>query len=217
MNEFDIEPIRGLPERLPKGETLLWQGAPDWKALARHAFHVRKFAVYFALLTVWNGVSTLQAGGTARAAVVSASWGLGLGIAACLLLTVYAWLVARSSVYTITSKRVVMRFGIALPMTVNYPFALVDGAGMRSRADGSGDIPLTMRKGSKLSYVVMWPHARPWKFGRPEPMMRSIPEADRVGRILGRALAAAAEQPAQATADVAAQAIAARPQAAAAV
>jgi hypothetical protein len=215
MNECDGEPVRGLPERLPKGEAMLWQGAPEWKAFARHALHLRKFAVYFALLTVWNGASSLAAGHTVAAAAVSASWGLGLGAAACLLLTLFAWLVGRSTVYTITSKRVVMRYGIALPMTVNYPFALVNGAGLHLHADGSGDIALAMQKGSRLSYVVMWPHARPWRIGKPEPMLRLVPDAEQVARLLARALAAASGQPATATADLAAPSAGKQKQAAA--
>jgi hypothetical protein len=47
--------------------------------------------------------------------------------------------------------------------------------------------------------MVMWPHVRPWKFGNPQPMMRAVPEAEQVARILSRALAASAAQPATAT------------------
>jgi hypothetical protein len=215
MSDYDGEPVRGLPERLPAGETMLWQGAPEWKAFARHALHIRKFAVYFLLLMVWNAVSSLQSGRTPQQAAVSAGWAVGLGLIACGLMAAFAWLVGRSTVYTITSKRVVMRFGIALPMTVNYPFALVDGAGLSVHADGSGDIPLAMRKGSRLSYMILWPHARPWRFGKPEPMMRLVPEAENVARILGRALAASAEQPATAATDLAVRTADKRPQAAA--
>ena len=53
LNEYETEPVRGLPERLPAGETILWQGAPRWGALARRAFHVRKIALYFAILLAW--------------------------------------------------------------------------------------------------------------------------------------------------------------------
>ena len=28
-DDFDQEPIRGLPEMLPEGETILWHGAPN--------------------------------------------------------------------------------------------------------------------------------------------------------------------------------------------
>ena len=44
----------GLPERLPEGETLLWQGRPSWRQLALRAFHVREIAIYFALLLAWR-------------------------------------------------------------------------------------------------------------------------------------------------------------------
>ena len=47
MSEHDFEPIRGLPGPLPEGETILWQGAPDWRVLAVQAFHVRAVAIYF--------------------------------------------------------------------------------------------------------------------------------------------------------------------------
>jgi hypothetical protein len=37
---------------------------------------------------------------------------------------------------------------------------------------------------------MMWPYVRPWKMGRPEPMLRAVREPDRVARILADALAA---------------------------
>ena len=54
MNEHEVEPIRGLPELLPQGERILWQGAPAWKPLALRALHVRAVLAYFALLFVWS-------------------------------------------------------------------------------------------------------------------------------------------------------------------
>ncbi|MEM9764435.1 MAG: PH domain-containing protein, partial [Pseudomonadota bacterium] len=29
-DDFRSEPVRGLPALLPKGERILWQGAPSW-------------------------------------------------------------------------------------------------------------------------------------------------------------------------------------------
>jgi hypothetical protein len=40
-----------------------------------------------------------------------------------------------------------------------------------------------------MSYFVLWPHAKPWRMGHVEPMLRCIPNAQAVGQILGRALA----------------------------
>jgi len=44
-HEHEWEAAPGLPSTLPAGERIVWQGSPDWKQLAVHAFHVRKIAV----------------------------------------------------------------------------------------------------------------------------------------------------------------------------
>ena len=36
--EHEFEAALGLPEPLPAGETILWQGAPSWTAMAKHVF-----------------------------------------------------------------------------------------------------------------------------------------------------------------------------------
>ncbi len=64
--------------------------------------------------------------------------------------------------------------------------------------NGAGDIALSLLSGQRIAYLVLWPHARPWKFKRCEPSLRAIPDAAVVAQILGRALAASASQPAKA-------------------
>jgi hypothetical protein len=39
--DFDFEPVPGLPAELPAGETMIWQGRPQWRSLAVRAFHIR--------------------------------------------------------------------------------------------------------------------------------------------------------------------------------
>ena len=65
MSEHDFEPIRGLPGDLPEGETILWQGAPNWLTLAEQAFHVRAVAAYFALMLLWRLTAGAVIGGVA--------------------------------------------------------------------------------------------------------------------------------------------------------
>ncbi|MEO1362599.1 MAG: PH domain-containing protein, partial [Pseudomonadota bacterium] len=36
-DDFEIEPVAGLPEAPPEGEQILWQGRPDTWALARES------------------------------------------------------------------------------------------------------------------------------------------------------------------------------------
>jgi len=195
-DEHEMEPIPGLPEELPEGERILWQGSPDWRGLALRAYHLKLAAVYFGLFALWSLVSGLSDGLPVSevamnlvALVVPALIGGGV-------LLLLAWLTARTTIYTLTDRRVVMRFGMALPMVVNVPFSIVTAAGARLHADGTADIPLALSQGSRLGYIVLWPNARPWRVRRPEPMLRCVADGKAVAQRIADALAAHAGRPA---------------------
>lgn len=195
QDDFAFEPIAGLPALPPDGETILWQGSPDWRGLAWRAFHVREVAFYFAVLVAAQPALALIQGTSLAATLLPMTWVALAGSVASGTLCLLAWLSARGTVYTITNRRLALRFGIALPMTINLPFALVSEAGLRLRRDGAGDLPISLVEGERVSYIVLWPNARPWRMARPEPMLREVPQAARVADILGRALAAHAGAP----------------------
>ncbi len=180
---------RGLPERLPAGERLLWQGSPQARTLLRHAFHLRAMAGYFAILIALSAAAILGRGASGHATATSLLHRLGLAAVALALVALYAWAVQRTTVYSVTNRRVVISIGIALPVTFNIPFAKIETAGLRSFPSGAGDIPLRLLAGEKLSYFVLWPHARPWRTARAEPMLRCVPDAAAASSILGAALA----------------------------
>lgn len=186
--EYEYEPVPGLPEDLPEGEEILWQGAPRWRALARRAFHVRKLVVYFTLLLGVLVVMELTAGGSVGEAMRGAGWLIALAHVSIGLLVLLAWAMSRATLYTVTNRRVVMRFGVAIPITINLPFRRIAAASLREYPDGTGDIPLTMSSEARLSYLVLWPHARPWHFAPPQPMLRAIPDAAQVAEILTAAV-----------------------------
>lgn len=188
IREHDHEPVPGIPGRLPAGETLLWQGAPAWRDLARRVFHVREIAAYFGIVAAWMVVSTLYDGGGAGKAATAAAVTLVIGVIPILLFGLYAWAIQKTTVYSITSRRVIIRAGVALPMAVNLPFALIEGASAQARPDGSGDVALNLRGPNQPSYALLWPHARPWRFRRPEPLLRALPDLDGAAAILTRAL-----------------------------
>jgi Bacterial PH domain len=112
--------------------------------------------------------------------------------AACGVLALLAWLSSRTTQYTITSRRIIMQFGIALPMTLNIPFRIIGAAALRPYADGSGDIPIAISGNDRIAYLMLWPHVRPWRAARTEPMLRSVDDAKHVSEILARAVVAAA-------------------------
>ena len=194
-DDFDFEPIRGLPQLLPRGERMLWQGAPRWQDLAVHAFHVRKVIWYFAGLTILAGALRLAEGESFAFAIRPFQWLMPMGLFAAALLSALAYLSAKTTVYTLTSKRVVMRVGMALPVTINLPFSQIDGAALRVFGNGSGDIPLKVTRKERIAYLVLWPHARPFHFAHPQPTLRSLAKADDVASLLASALAGTATAP----------------------
>ena len=198
-HEHEFEPVRGLPEALPAGEQMLWQGSPRWQALAVQAFHVRQLAWYFAALVVLRLV--LMDSASPLAMLVAARWIALLGGAAIGGLSLVAWLSARGTVYTLTNRRIVMRVGIVLTLSFNIPLQRIAAAGLHLQADGSGDLPLTLSGADRIAFLHLWPHVRPWHLARPEPMLRAIPEAERVARLLTDAWSVCTGQPAVALSD----------------
>jgi hypothetical protein len=189
VDEHDSEPTPGLPDRLPPLERILWQGSPDWRGIAHGALHTRWVACYFALLVAWRAAHALtsgEAGGPAAAGVARLA---ALGLAALSLLWGIAWLYGRTTIYTITTHRVVLRFGVALTLAVNLPFREIQRVGLRPRADGTGDVSLAISSAERLSYLMLWPHVRARRFGRElEPMLRALKDARAVGELLSSAL-----------------------------
>jgi hypothetical protein len=183
VSEYDHEPVPGLPEKLPEGEHILWQGSPQWRGMARAAFHVRGIALYFAVLLLW----ALTSGSLLGIGLTLAGASAGLG-----LVTALAWLCARTTIYTITNKRIVLRFGMALQKCVNLPLVAIGSAGLSVDAAGRGDIALQLAAAHRLGYLQFWPHARAWKLARPEPMLRAVEDGAKVAAILAKALGAAA-------------------------
>ena len=178
------EPVRGLPETPPEGERILWQGAPKWWALARDALMVRWVAGYFLILAVWRGwagwVEVDMARGTGAFVIL-----FGMGVVACALLMISAWVMARATVYTITNRRVAMRIGAALTVTLNLPYRWIGSADLQTRSDGTGTIALTLIGDTRFSYLVIWPHVRPWRMTNTQPALRCIPDAEKVAALLG--------------------------------
>jgi hypothetical protein len=190
-HEHEFEPERGLPEPLPAGERLLWQGGPDWRLLARECFHVRKLALYFAVLAVWRIVSVIDSGAGFMQVVAAGAIAIGLGVTALAFVTWMAWMSARTSVYTLTDRRVVLRVGIVLSVTFNLPLSKIESAGLHALPDDHGDIALALTKGNRIAIPHLWPHVRPWHIARPQPSLRCVADAATVARTLTTAWQAA--------------------------
>ena len=62
MTEYEDEPVEGLPDYLPEGETMVWQGRPTVAAMARRVFFIPHLALYFGLLIAGHTVYRLMEG-----------------------------------------------------------------------------------------------------------------------------------------------------------
>lgn len=189
MTHESATTVKELPESLPEGEHILWQGAPDWRSLFRRALHGRTLSIYFALLLVLRGANVLWGGGSAKETLVAVLWLAPIALFALGVVAAVAWLSARTTWYTLTNRRVIMRIGIVLEITFNFPYTVIEAAGLHLYPNGTGDIPLRFLDGEQIAYVHLWPHARPWHFRRTEPMLRCVPDAARVAGMLARAMA----------------------------
>uniref|UniRef100_UPI0035C9EE93 photosynthetic complex putative assembly protein PuhB n=1 Tax=uncultured Sphingomonas sp. TaxID=158754 RepID=UPI0035C9EE93 len=186
MIEHDYEPIPGLPGLLPKDERIVWQGAPDRRVLARTAFHTRLVTGYFVLLGGWAFVAALLRGVHGVEDFSGVALTAMFGIIAVGLLNALAWAAARTTLYTLTNRRIVFRVGVAFSKCINLPLPLVATVGLAAQADRSGDIPLALVGDRKLGFLALWPHARPWHVATPQPMLRAVPEAAQVAALIGR-------------------------------
>jgi len=191
ITEYENEPIPGLPGLLPKGERIVWQGSPQWRSLAATAFHTRLITGYFALLVVIAAVTGLVQGGKSLADFKGIAITVVLGAIGVGLLNLIAWGTARSTIYTLTNRRIVMRVGIALPKCINLPLGLITSVDLLQRADGTGDLPLKVEGAQRIGYAGLWPHARPWHYQMPQPMLRCVPNADTVAALVARTCLAA--------------------------
>ncbi|MEM0952700.1 MAG: photosynthetic complex putative assembly protein PuhB [Pseudomonadota bacterium] len=184
---MDGEAEYGLPEHLPMDEKILWQGTPEFRTLARRVFRLRLVGIYFIALFGIHMTLQYESGLGLGTQLLSNSWMLVLASVAMLLLAGLALAYARTTVYTITSKRIVMRFGVALPMVINIPLPLVQSADKRRFEDGSGDIILSLKNSKTVSYLILWPNVNPWSFLPPKPTLRSLPALDDAAEALANA------------------------------
>jgi hypothetical protein len=186
-HEHEFEPQYGLPQALPHTERLLWQGTPQRRSVALEIFHVRAVAIYCAVLVLMRGVFAWHDTGSWALALGAASWATLVFALALGLLWFLAGLVARTTVYTITDRRVVMRIGMVLTVTFNLPYARIQAAQIRRRRDGGGDIVLKLHDEDKIAWLHLWPHVRPWRLAHPEPMLRGLARVDEPARLLAQA------------------------------
>ncbi|MEL7000229.1 MAG: photosynthetic complex putative assembly protein PuhB, partial [Pseudomonadota bacterium] len=91
---------------------------------------------------------------------------------------------ARATVYTVTNRRIVMRIGAALTLALNLPYRWIGKADLRLRRQGTGTITFDLLGETRFSYLVCWPHVRPWHVQKTQPAFRCIRDAEHVAGLI---------------------------------
>jgi hypothetical protein len=185
--EYEFEAALGLPEPLPQGETILWQGAPNWISMAKHVFRLQWLSLYFAVIVIWQLISVSNSDEGLAAGWSSVALAFFLAVIGLVLIGCLAYWSATTAMYTLTNRRIVMRVGIVLTVTFNFPYKTLGSAGLRLYKDGTGDIPIQIATEDKIAFFHLWPHVRPWRLANPEPMLRCVPDAQQVAQLLTEA------------------------------
>ena len=193
-DDFAVEPVPGLPERPPKGEQILWQGRPNWWVLTCESLNLYWVIGYFVALFAWRFITLIDRVPVDTAFSASFPF-IILGAAAAVLLMIIGYVQARATMYTITNRRVAMRIGAALTVTLNLPFTRIARADFDLRRRGTGTIAFDLLGDTRLSYLVCWPHVRPWKMRKTQPALRCIPDAHRIAQIMSEAAEAQINTP----------------------
>jgi hypothetical protein len=182
--EHDFEPVPGLPAKLPKGERIVWQGAPDVRVVMQRLLRSGWIAAYFIIAAIWSIALSVHYGEAAGMLAARLTL-IILGAAAVFgLMALYARGVAKTSLYTITNKRVIMRIGVALSATFNLPYTQILGADFREGKNGAGDIALTLKSGHGLSGAVFFPHQRGGLWRKLSPQLICLKDCRAVASML---------------------------------
>lgn len=184
QHEHEFEAAPGLPEKLPAGEHILWQGAPAWRSLGVSAFGLRTVAAYLLVMWLLQFAHLWDQGSSALDMAKYLGISAACAALAWAMLAGFTYLVSSTTLYTLTNRRVVMRIGVVLGLTLNLPYRKITGASLKPLARGTGDLALQIATDSHIAYLHLWPHARPWHFKAPQPTLRSIAQAEAVSALL---------------------------------
>jgi hypothetical protein len=188
-HEHEFEAQLGLPEQLPKDERILWQGSPNWLSLSIEVYRLRSLGIYFMLMLLLQTsyISSQSEEWSYKPLILTGS----MVVFTLSTIALWAWISAKTCMYTVTNKRIVMRIGVVYSLTFNFPLKKIISAHELHRSKSTSDISVTLGKADRIGWLHLWPHTRPWVVNQPEPTLRCIDDGANCARILKGAWIAA--------------------------
>ena len=182
----EAAPVGGLSlsENLPNGEQLVWQGQPERRALATRAMYLKYIAFYLvALIAARTGYLILDGESVATWSGMLV-WQVLASAFVMLLIVGLAAVYSRTTRYSLTNERLIIKTGAAITIHINLPLQQIIAADLREYSDGTGDITLQVSRAEKLYWLLIWPNVRSWWIRPLRPVLRGLKDAQAVAHLL---------------------------------
>jgi hypothetical protein len=101
-----------------------------------------------------------------------------------LLIVGLAAVYSRTTRYSLTNERLIIKTGAAITIHINLPLQQIIGADLREYSDDTGDITLQVSQADKLYWLLMWPNVRSWWVRPLRPVLRGLKDAPTVAHLL---------------------------------
>ena len=176
-----------LAENLPADEVLIWQGRPEANAIAIRAMYLWYVVAYLL------GLVVLRTGYLVMGDAPISEWSALLAwqsLASLFIVGVILGLSAlygKTTIYSLTNRRLILRTGAAVPIHVNFPLEQIASADLKVFSDGTGDIALKLENSDKLYWLLLWPNVRSWWVRPLQPLLRGLRDFDLAASALASA------------------------------
>ena len=173
-----------LSENLPKGEQLIWQGHPERRALATRAMYLKYIAFYLVVLIAARTGYLIIDGEPVATWSGMLVWQVLASAFVMLLIVGLATVYSRTTRYSLTNERLIIKTGAAITIHINLPLQQITAADLREYSDGTGDITLQVSRAEKLYWLLLWPNVRSWWIRPLRPVLRGLRDAQTVAHLL---------------------------------
>mgnify|MGYP001213734411 CR=1 FL=1 len=186
MYKIDKPPPKDVLSIIPEDENVIWHGRPDLRRFSISALGLRYLILYLLVVSLTTFFSNY--GNLSLSIFLQMMFPY---VICCCLAAIIMVMIGISqvipTVYVITSKRIIIKSGLALIFMLNVPFDKVANIDKKVFNDGCGDISFKLIGNKRIPFFAGWPSVRPWYFNNPEPTFRCISDVDVVSFKLANA------------------------------
>ena len=163
-----------LAESLPDGEVLIWQGRPEASTIAIRGMYLWYVVAYLLSLVLFRTGYLIMGDALISEWSALLAWQLLASLFIVGVIVGLSVLYGKTTIYSLTNRRLILRTGVAVPIHVNFPLEQIASADLKVFSDGTGDIALKLENSDKLYWLLLWPNVRSWWVRPLQPLLRGL-------------------------------------------